>query len=57
MGSNEKPPDGYRDHDADQREMAWARGLRAGYDRLAQESLPDRFRELMEQLENMEPRR
>jgi hypothetical protein len=40
----------------DEREMAWGAGLRAKYDAVAREPLPDRFRELLEQLDEVEAR-
>ena len=56
MGSREKPPDRHRDDDANEREMAWGKGLRASYNRVTQEPLPDRFNELLERLEDAELR-
>jgi predicted metal-dependent hydrolase len=57
MGSRSNPPDEPRDHDADERETAWAKGLRARYDQVARESLPDRLRDLLEKLEDAESRK
>jgi hypothetical protein len=42
--------------DDDTREETWARVLKAGYGEVAQEPMPDRFRELLEQLEDAEAR-
>lgn len=42
------------DNDNDDRELAWGMGLRSKYDEVAQELLPDLFRDLLEQLENAE---
>lgn len=35
-------------------EKTWARALKVGYDEVAQEPVPDRFRELLERLEDAE---
>jgi hypothetical protein len=43
--------------DHDERETAWGAGLRVRYDEVAHEPLPDRFRDLLEQLEEAESRR
>lgn len=43
--------------DDDTREETWARVLRAGYGEVAQEQMPDRFRELLERLERAEARK
>ena len=40
--------------DADTREKTWARVLRARFGEVAKEPMPDRFRELLEQLEDAE---
>lgn len=37
-------------------EETWARALKVGYDEVAQEPMPNRFRELLEQLEKAESR-
>ena len=50
MGSQTRPPDECRDNDADERKRAWAKGLRARYDKVAQKALPERFRDLLEQV-------
>lgn len=42
--------------DGDTREETWARALRVGYGQVAQEPMPDRFRKLLERLENAESR-
>jgi hypothetical protein len=57
MGSGEKPPDARRDHDAYERESAWAAGLKARYDEVAEKPLPDKFRELLERIEDAESRK
>jgi hypothetical protein len=44
------------DDDADSREETWARVLKANYGEAAQEPLPDRLRELLEQLDDAEAR-
>jgi len=41
----------------DTREETWARVLKARYGEVAQEQMPDRFRELLEQLEDAESRK
>lgn len=43
-----------RHDDDDTREETWARVLKAGYGEVAQEPMPDRFRELLERLEDAE---
>ena len=42
--------------DRDTPEETWARALKVGYDEVAQEPMPGRFRELLEQLEKAEKR-
>ena len=42
--------------DDDTREETWARVLRARYGEVAQEQMPERFRELLERLEDAELR-
>jgi hypothetical protein len=54
MGSKTRPSNECRDNDADERKMAWAKGLRARYDKVAQKALPDRFRDLLEQVDDAE---
>lgn len=41
---------------ADEQHMAWGTGLRARYDKVVQEPMPDRFRDLLKQLEDAESR-
>jgi hypothetical protein len=43
-------------HDEDSREETWARVLKACYGAAAQEPVPDRFRELLEELDDAESR-
>ena len=43
-----------RDSDKSEREMAWSKGLRSHYDQVSHEPLPDRFGELLEQLDDAE---
>ena len=44
-------------YDGDERrEAVWARVLKTRYGEVAQEPMPDRFRELLEQLEDAESR-
>jgi hypothetical protein len=38
------------------REAAWAAGLRSNYNEVAREPLPDRFRDLLEQLDEVDLR-
>jgi hypothetical protein len=57
MGSKTSPPDECRDNDADERKRAWAKGLRARYDKVAQKALPERFRDLLEQVDDAESRK
>lgn len=40
----------------DSREAVWSRVLKTNYDEVVQEPVPDRFRELLEQLEDAESR-
>jgi hypothetical protein len=40
--------------DRDTSAETWARALKAGYDEVAQEPMPSRFRELLERLEDAE---
>jgi hypothetical protein len=54
MGSKAKPSDKRRDNDADERKMAWAKGLRARYDRVKREPVPDRFRDLLKRIDDAE---
>ena len=42
--------------DDDTREETWARVLKVGYGEFAQEHMPDRFRELLERLDDAESR-
>lgn len=42
--------------DDDTREETWARVLKARYREVAQEPMPDRFRELLERLQDVESR-
>jgi hypothetical protein len=51
-----RTPYGLKYDGDDSREETWARVLKAGYGEVAQEPMPDRFRELLEQLEDAEPR-
>jgi hypothetical protein len=44
----------HRYDDGDTREETWARALRVGYGEVAQEPMPDRFRTLLERLEDVE---
>jgi ADP-heptose:LPS heptosyltransferase len=46
-----------RHDDDDSREATWARVLKANYDEAVQEPMPDRFRELLEQLKDAESRK
>ena len=41
-------------YDGDTPQATWARALKVGYDELAQEQMPDRFRELLDRLEDAE---
>ena len=43
--------------DDDNQEETWARVLKAGFGKVTQEQMPDRFRELLEQLEDAEERK
>ena len=43
-------------YDDDRREAVWARVLRIRYGEVAREPIPDRFRELLERLEDAESR-
>lgn len=54
MKTNKNDPETCRD--ADERHTAWGTGLRARYDDVAQEPMPDRFRDLLKQLEDAESR-
>jgi hypothetical protein len=45
------------DDDDDSRQATWARVLKANYDESVQEPMPDRFRELLEQLKEAESRK
>lgn len=56
MGLKAEPPDERRDDHADERRTAWAAGLRAKYDEVAQEPVPDKFLELLEDLADAESR-
>jgi hypothetical protein len=47
---------GLKYDDCDTREETWARALKVGYRDLAQEPMPDRFRKLLERLEDAESR-
>ncbi len=47
---------GLKYSDDDTREETWARVLKARYGEVAQEPMPDRFRELLERLEDAEER-
>ena len=42
--------------DGDTREETWARALKVGYGEVAQEQMPDKFRKLLERLEDVESR-
>lgn len=44
------------ENDNDDRNLAWAWGLRSGYDMVTEEPVPDRFRDLLEQLAEAESR-
>ena len=44
------------DGDEADRRAVWAAGLKVGYDRVAQEPMPDRFNELLRQLHDAEER-
>jgi hypothetical protein len=46
----------HRYDDGDTREETWARALKVGYGEVAQEPMPDRFRKLLERLEDEESR-
>jgi hypothetical protein len=56
MGSKAKPPDESRDRDGNEREMAWAKGLKARYDKVAQQPVPDRFRDLLRRIDDADSR-
>ncbi len=47
---------GLKHSDDDTRGETWARVLKAGYGEVAQESMPNRFLELLERLEDAESR-
>ena len=51
-----KAPSKNRDDSEDDRATAWAAGLGAKYNEVAEEPLPDKFRELLEQLEDADSR-
>ena len=55
MGQKKKRSDRRRDHESDERRMAWAKGLRARYDKVAQEPVPEKFRKLLRQIDETEP--
>jgi hypothetical protein len=57
MGSKLKPSDKRRDNDADERKMAWAKGLRSRYAKVAKEPVPNSFRDLLERIEDAESRK
>jgi hypothetical protein len=42
--------------EADDRHVAWGTGLRARYDEVAHEPVPERFRDLLKQLADAESR-
>ena len=44
-------PDERRDSDELEQQMAWSKGLRFRYDAVADEPLPDPFRELLKRLD------
>lgn len=54
MGRKTNPADDRRDNGDDDREIAWGAGLKGGYDEVAHEPLPDRFVDLLKQLEDAE---
>jgi hypothetical protein len=56
MGSKAEPSDKRQDDCADERQNAWKAGLKAQYDAVANEPLPDRFRTLLELLDDTESR-
>jgi hypothetical protein len=47
---------GLKYSDDDTRKETWARVLKAGYGEVAQEPMPNRFRKLLERLEDAESR-
>jgi hypothetical protein len=52
-----EPPDERRACDFDQCKPAWSAGLKAGYSKVAHEPMPDKFRELLKELEDAESRK
>jgi hypothetical protein len=54
MGSESDPPGKRRDDCADDRQKAWTAALKARYDEVRSEPLPDRICALLEQLEKRE---
>lgn len=57
MGLKEKPPVKRRDNDADERKMAWAKGLRARYDKVRREPVPNQFRNLLKRIDAADSRK
>lgn len=57
MGSKADRSNKRQDDCADERQNAWKAGLKTQYDAVASEPLPDRFRALLEQLDDTESRK